>query len=326
MKKLLMLFLSFSIVAVAMAGVSCEVKAVEARQRYPWNGLVDIVVTIQGNAEEMNEVQCTFVATNSSTLAVVPVTSVTQVGTDSISGNVCTRRFLWNAVADVGAVKIEDIALTVGARLLGGVQLWENGPYWAECNVGATKPEECGYYFWWGDTVGCCFFRNSPWDYGWASVKDGTSSPFNSCPTDGLDNSQLQSAGYIDSTGNLVAAHDAATAYLGFPWRMPTASEFDALISNCTTTEIWGNGRYGLLVMGKGAYATKSIFLPYAGYGDSCTKCSGNQYRSSTPYYDWVYDIDSAWGVGIGVSGMQKVNYCSRRLGYPVRPIRGFDK
>ena len=25
---------------------------------------------------------------------------------------------------------------------LGGVQLWENGPYWAECNVGATKPQE----------------------------------------------------------------------------------------------------------------------------------------------------------------------------------------
>ena len=37
---------------------------------------------------------------------------------------------------------------------LGGVQLWENGPCWAECNVGATAPEESGYYFWWGDTVG----------------------------------------------------------------------------------------------------------------------------------------------------------------------------
>ena len=35
-----------------------------------------------------------------------------------------------------------------------GIQLWENGPYWAECNVGASKPEEFGYYFWWGDTVG----------------------------------------------------------------------------------------------------------------------------------------------------------------------------
>ena len=28
-----------------------------------------------------------------------------------------------------------------------GVQLWENGPFWAECNVGATKPEEYGAYY-----------------------------------------------------------------------------------------------------------------------------------------------------------------------------------
>ena len=39
-----------------------------------------------------------------------------------------------------------------------------------------------------------------------------SSSPFASCPTEGKDNSALQSAGYIDSTGNLTAAHDAATA------------------------------------------------------------------------------------------------------------------
>ena len=34
------------------------------------------------------------------------------------------------------------------------VQLWENGPYWATTNIGAEKPEDYGYYFWWGDTVG----------------------------------------------------------------------------------------------------------------------------------------------------------------------------
>ena len=35
-----------------------------------------------------------------------------------------------------------------------GVQLWEGGPYWAETNIGAEKPEDYGYYFWWGDIVG----------------------------------------------------------------------------------------------------------------------------------------------------------------------------
>ena len=34
------------------------------------------------------------------------------------------------------------------------VQLWAGGPYWATTNIGAEKPEEYGYYFWWGDTVG----------------------------------------------------------------------------------------------------------------------------------------------------------------------------
>ena len=34
------------------------------------------------------------------------------------------------------------------------VQLWEGGPYWATTNIGAENPEDYGYYFWWGDTVG----------------------------------------------------------------------------------------------------------------------------------------------------------------------------
>ena len=95
---------------------------------------------------------------------------------------------------------------------LGGVQLWENGPYWAECNVGANKPEEYGYYFWWGDTVGYKRVNNA-----WVA-SDGSSSNFSfeggNAPTYGYgkDNATLLAEGWIDSTGNLVAAHDAATA------------------------------------------------------------------------------------------------------------------
>ena len=36
----------------------------------------------------------------------------------------------------------------------GKVRLWEDGPFWAETNVGAENPEDSGYYFWWGDTIG----------------------------------------------------------------------------------------------------------------------------------------------------------------------------
>ena len=43
-----------------------------------------------------------------------------------------------------------------------GVQLWEDGPYWAETNIGADEPWDYGYYFWWGDAVGC-EWKNNKW-------------------------------------------------------------------------------------------------------------------------------------------------------------------
>ena len=123
-----------------------------AKQRYPWNGLVDITVTLTGASNDVMDVDCVFVATNSATHTALKVAHVTTVGGITGSGTTWTQKFVWDAKADVGAVKIGDVALTVD--VLGGVQLWENGPFWAECNVGASQPEESGYYFWWGDTVG----------------------------------------------------------------------------------------------------------------------------------------------------------------------------
>ncbi|MCR5413473.1 MAG: DUF1566 domain-containing protein [Kiritimatiellae bacterium] len=214
-----------------------------------------------------------------------------------------------------------------------GVQLWENGPYWAECNVGATKPEEYGYYFWWGDTVG--YTRSGgTWtdDYYYSGVtwvsstgQQMSSSPFtdSSCPTYEKDNSALQSAGYIDSTGKLVAAHDAATAHLGSLWRMPTGDELQALVDNCTTTWTTRNGVYGQLVTGKGDYSDRSIFLPAAGIGDDSNLVypgSDGYYWSSSPHsLSWNY----AWYLNFYSSYFYRYHYY-RYLGQSVRPVRGF--
>ena len=206
---------------------------------------------------------------------------------------------------------------------LGGVQLWENGPYWAECNVGATKPEEYGYYFWWGDTIG--YKRvNDAW-----VASDGSASNFSfdssNTPTYGKDNTALLSSGYIDSTGNLVAAHDAATAHLGAPWRMPTDAEFSALLSNCTTEWITTNGVAGRLVTGKGDYANRSIFLPVAGYGlGSILKDPGwGNYWSSTPYSYSAALSNYAWYLSVLSSNFSRGNF-NRGYGQSVRPVRGF--
>ena len=163
------------------------------------------------------------------------------------------------------------------------VQLWEGGPYWATTNIGADEPEDYGYYFWWGDTVGYRREGNA-----WVAV-DGSNNNFSFSDSTTLtwnkDNTTLLSEGYIDLTGNLVAAHDAATAHWGASWRMPTSDEFAALISNCTITWITTNGVNGRLVTGKDAYADKSIFLPAAGYGNGTGIASPgndcNHYSSS---------------------------------------------
>ena len=217
----------------------------------------------------------------------------------------------------------------------GGVQLWENGPYWAECNVGANEPEEFGYYFWWGDTVGYTRSGGTRMHGEYGDYYDGVtwvsstgqqmdSSPFNSssCPTFGMNNSTLQWEGWIDATGNLVAAHDAATAHLGAPWRMPTDAEVSALISNCDWTWTTKNGVNGYEVRGRGDYASNSIFLPAAGYGyDSYLCFPGGLYWSSTPFsgnscYAWSLIFDS---------GFIDRDYYGRNDGRSVRPVRDAD-
>ena len=313
--------------AFALNGFAAPVVMdITAKQRFPWNGLVDITVTLSGMEEECKSSAWEFYATNKATNAAMPVASVNEVGTATGEGSQWTRRFVWNAVEDVGMAKFGVVVLSVAAWKPPetGVQLWENGPYWAECNVGATSPEQCGYYFWWGDTVG---YKRNASNNGWTSVKDGSSFSFDpgNCPTSSKNNSQLQSAGYIDSTGNLAAAYDAATAHWGVGWRMPTLAEFSELISKCTATWTTRNGVYGRLVTGKDAYASKCIFLPAAGYGRGSSLNglgSDGDYWSSTPGSDSSYN---AWRLLFG-SGFFDMYNDGRYYVRSVRPVRGFAK
>ena len=125
MKKTIFCSLMFFTSLAAVAEVALQVTSVTAQQRYPWNGLVDVTVTIQGSAEDMANTICTFAATNSATKSEILVAHVTRNGDDVGSGSNWTRKFIWDAKTDVGAVKIDDVAFTVDA--FRGVQLWENG-------------------------------------------------------------------------------------------------------------------------------------------------------------------------------------------------------
>ena len=301
------------------------IKSVTVQQRYPWNNKIDITVALTVSSNDIAKTVCTFVATNTSTKAKLMVSNITQNGSDTGSGTSWIRKYVWDASSDLGSVKINDITFAVSAEIdYGGVQLWEGGPYWAECNVGASSPEDYGYYFWWGDTVG--YTNNGS---AWISV-DGLKSSISfissgtAASTYNKSTSTLQSSGYIDSTGNLVAKYDAATVHLGAPWRMPTYDEIGGLVDNCTTTWTTRNGVYGRLVTGKGDYASKSIFLPAAGYGYGSylyDPGSYGLYWSSTPNSDGSND---AWYLVFGSSSFGRSYRYSRCYGRSVRPVRGF--
>lgn len=318
--KVAITFIALTVAVISLA--TPTISNVTAHQRYPWNGLVDIVVTVQGSSNDVAIAEWHFAATNATTKVAIPVKHIMNNGIGSGAGNLWTRSFVWDAKTDAGAVKIDDVALSVDF-IIPGVQLWEDGPYWAECNVGATKPEEFGYYFWWGDTVG--YRRDGNLNRWVSSDGSGIAFAFSSgnCSTHDRTNAQLKSDGYIDEVGNLVATHDAATAHCGAPWRMPTNAELVALISNCTTILTTRNGVSGRLVTGKGAYASRSIFLPAAGYVTMSFIYDVGKYGccwSSTPHSG---HSDYAWGLDPYAGEM---GYCKRCLGYSVRPVRESTK
>lgn len=318
--KLKIMVLSGLIAVATNVFANITVSDVQVFSGYPWTEVV-VGYTITGTDTEMDAEADVIQLTAMDKSANKTYTARSMTGAVRTEGwHVCR----WNAASEGAKFSSSNVVFSVSIVRL-GVRLWADGPFWAECNVGATSPEESGYYFMWGDTVGCK--RNESND-GWVSVANEASISFKSdyCPTYEKNDLELKSAGYIDSTGNLVAEYDAATKHLGPRWRMPTEAEWGALISNCITTWTSYNGVSGLLVTGKGAYAAKSIFLPAAGNGvDSDLRALGwwGVYRSSThgsdaPQLSWKMDFTSEW-VNLDYWGG-----FPRYSGLSVRPVRAF--
>lgn len=115
---------------------------------------------------------------------------------------------------------------------------------WANCNVGATKPEEYGDYFAWGETT-------PKEEYEWSTYFD-------------TKNEGLTFIKYKAKGGHtLELEDDVAHVNWGGAWRMPTETEQDELRNKCTWTWTTQNGVNGYLVKSK--KNSNSIFLPAAG-------------------------------------------------------------
>ncbi len=305
---------------------AAEVNDVKARQRWPWNGLVDIDCTVSG-------IDGTDYGLNFAVAAVMPDSSVHNAtsfwvakdGKKSFVWCVPTNgnyRLIWDARADLGSELYSNVVMRV--TVVSGharAQLWEGGPYWAMTNVGAEKPEDYGLYFWWGDTVGYRPSSSGTFDFNFSKENSAIY-------TYRKDIATLQSENekWVTEDGVLVPAHDAAQAHWGGAWRMPTNQELSDLVGECDWNWTTLNGVQGWTVTGRDAYASASIFLPCAGYGNGTSlrnAGSDGRYWSSVPGSDNYYDDASSLYF---YSGDHYTNYGNRYYGRSVRAVQGFTE
>ena len=177
---------------------------------------------------------------------------------------------------------------------------------WATCNVGASKPEEYGDYFAWGETEPKSTYSWST--YKWCNGSYDTQTKY--CTK--------SSYGTVDNKTQLELSDDAARANWGGSWRMPTRAEQDELRENCTWTWTTQNGVNGYKVTSK--KNGNSIFLPAAGYRyDSSLNLAGSHgsycpssLDSGSPYNAYILYF---------YSNYLDCYISNRYIGFTVRPV-----
>ena len=136
---------------------------------------------------------------------------------------------------------------------------------WATCNVGASKPEEYGDYFTWGETK-----PKSTYSYNTNKWNKGGNGYTKYC----FDYRSGYN-GFVDNKRTLDLSDDAARANWGGSWRMPTMEEQCYLFLCCSWEWTTQNGVKGYKVTSRNN--GNSIFLPAAGYRyDSSLKEAGS--------------------------------------------------
>lgn len=133
-----------------------------------------------------------------------------------------------------------------------------SGTLWATMNVGATSPEEVGHFYFWGDVTPV---EEPNWQYSRLNLnyKFYTYSDYSSSVT----RTSITKYSPQDEKNFLDLEDDVANMEWGGSWRMPTITEVEELISNCTKEDLTiGSTKVAKVTGPNGNY----ILLPYGGY------------------------------------------------------------
>ena len=294
---------------------------------YPLNGVLDevriynralssieVAALAEGSEQTFTETHPFALSQRSVTLAVgesVTIDMLNGTGSYSVGSNTdivdftldrenecITLRGMGTGTTNVTVIDVNTqttILLPVTVNASGVSHEWvdlglPSGTLWATCNVGATKPEEYGDYFAWGEIEKKEVYTQDTYKY-------------------------YQNGSYVDIGSNISGTeYDVAHVKWGSGWCMPTPSEFSELAGNCNFEWIAYNGVYGAKLTSRNN--GNSVFFPAAGHrlGDELIVDDGGSlgdYFSSNCYDNsyWAYDFDiysghvTTYGWGIRYQG-----------------------
>ncbi len=171
-----------------------------------------------------------------------------------------------------------------------------SGTLWASYNIGATKPEEYGDYFSWGETE-----VRDKYYFTTYSLCDGT---VTSCHDIGENISGTK--------------YDVAHVKWGNGWCMPTKDDFRELVYNCDYKETTLNGVKGFQFTGSNG---KYIFLPYTGY---CWDTENSKAGTEGSYWSATQttSVNKAHEMSFRNDRMLWDCYINRFAGLTVRPVK----
>ena len=284
----------------------------------------DIVASIDAVTDSLGDLNDTAGATNNAlTGAVADALADIFAAIDGLSD--------YSEILEAIKTAIENIEISGGGDdgKINGYEYVEmgDGLKWATMNVGATKPEEYGDYFAWGET-------EAKTDFTWATYKwmqSGQSERKYITKYTSADEHKegiwYDGDAFIgDNKTSLEYSDDAARQIWKGTWRIPTDAEWTALRNEENFKWDWtddyeGTGIAGRIVTSKvEGYAGNTIFLPAAGYRDGASLCfagSDGRYWSSSL---GERSSDGARCVYFLSEGVFRDDYC-RYFGFSVRPV-----
>lgn len=168
------------------------------------------------------------------------------------------------------------------------------GTLWADCNLGASSPEESGHYFRWGEITPHEDYEKFLYPH--------------------LCNGKFKDIG-SDIAGT---QYDAAFVHLGKSWCMPNEAQFKELLEMCSFNWESYKGVGGMKITGPN---NNFLFIPTSGF---------RSYKSGVLYgvgsYGYFWSSTASGGVNgryffFFSSSDWYLNYGNRAYGFPIRPV-----